>query len=96
MSRKPNNYTQLLLILKDLNLENPGVPMAQHIAIATADDYSLCSVDDKTLLASLEKYKSELVSVVVPEKDIEKIIEEGTNLDTLFSKETEDEEQWDA
>jgi hypothetical protein len=88
--RKPNPYTQILLILKDLKLEHPGYPISQHISLALSED-EISGLGDEEFFKCLQKYKDELELNTVPDKDIEKIIEEGTNLESLFNKEDEDE-----
>lgn len=92
--RKPSISTQILLVLKDLQTAHPSYPLCNHISTALSEYKDIWGIDDKDFLSSLLKYKSELELNTIPDKDIDKIIEEGKNLETLFNR--EGEEDWDS
>ena len=98
MSRvKPNTHTRILLRLKDLKLDFPDQSICHHLSLATADYGDIFKMDDDDLLAALDKYKMELEINTVPDNELERIIEEGKNLDILFKKEFNEEDGgfWD-
>jgi len=98
MKGKPNYYTEILVILKDLHLDYPSCPMSKHIATAFSEYGEIWGLSNKDLLDALRKYKNQLDLDTVPEKSIDKIIEEGKNLDKLFKKDLVEggEEDWDS
>jgi hypothetical protein len=85
-------HTQILLRLKDLKLDFPKQSICHHLSLATADYGDIFKMDDEELLAALTKYKEELEINTVPDNELERIIEEGKNLDILFKKEFSDDE----
>ena len=92
--RKPTLSTQILVVLKDIHSLDPTVPLCNHIDISMSEYTDIWGVSDKDFLDALLKYKSELELDPTPNKNIDTIIEEGKNLETLFSK--EEGEDWDS
>lgn len=88
MSKKPNYYTQVVHALQELHKLYPDYNMGRHLATALDDYGDVWGVSDKELLFALSKYKNQL-SLDFPheEKDIEKIIQGGMDLDNLFKEE---------
>ena len=84
MSKKPSCYNQCIKLLHELHKEYPSIELSVHIDTALAEYDGIWGISDKELLFALEKYKSEMEFNTVPEKEIEKIIEEGKNLETMF------------
>ena len=87
--RKPNPYTQILLVLKDLHLAHPKCEMSKHLATAFADLGDLWGIEDKELLKALVKYKSEQELDTAPNKELDEIIKEGNSLFDPIEEEDE-------
>jgi len=94
MSRKPSNYIQVLEKLKDLNKKHPSYGIGRHISMALMDYGDYWGITDKEFLHALEKYEAELEMDIVPDKDLDQIIKDGENLDTLFINDEEEEEDY--
>jgi hypothetical protein len=90
--RKPGPYTEILLTLKDLNIMFPSEPMSNHLATAVADYKDMWGIPNKALLEAVKKYKAERELCRVPEREIDKIIEEGKNIANLFKTGIGDED----
>lgn len=90
---KRDTYREALKILECLKKEHSTYTLGQHFSTAMADYGDVWGMSDKEFLFALEKYRAEL-EFVVPEPidELEKIIREGSNLDTLFNDEEEEEE----
>lgn len=84
MSKKPSCYNQCIKLLHDLHRDYPNYTLSMHLSTALSDYGEFWGLADKELLFALEKYRAELESNIVPEKELDKIIEEGKNLETLF------------
>src|SRR5450631_2637996 len=84
MANKPNYYNQCLKILTELHKEHPTYGLGQHLATAFSDYGDMWGISNKEALFALEKYHAELEYNTAPENEIERIIEEGKNLDKLF------------
>lgn len=84
MGRKPNYYSQIIDKLQQLHKKYPTANMGKHISTALADYGDAWGISDKEFLFALEKYEAELEMDFVPDKDLDQIIKEGQNLDTLF------------
>jgi hypothetical protein len=69
--------------------------MGKHISTAL-DGSDIWGVSDKELLISLNKYEASLeIDINHPdEEDIDLIIKEGMNLRSIFSNDTEEEEEY--
>jgi hypothetical protein len=92
MSRKPNHFNQVLAKLQDLHKKFPQQGIARHFSLALSDYGDFWGVSDKELLFALEKYEAELEMDFVPDKDLEKIIKEGENLQSLFNENEEEDD----
>jgi hypothetical protein len=97
MKGKPNYYTEILVLLKDLHLDYPSYSLSKHLATAFSEYRDIWGISNRELLESLKKYKNQLDLDTTPEQSIDKIIEEGTNLEKLFKKDlAEGEEDWES
>ncbi len=94
MGRKPNNYNRILEILRDLHIQYPDLNMGRHIATISEDCGDIWGTTDKNLLAIFERYKAtlELDTPYTEDKDIEKILKDGMDLDSILE---DSEEQGD-
>ena len=88
MSKK-NNYQQALHILQELHKDFPTYNLGRHLATALSDYGDIWGITDKELAFALEKYKTEL-GMDIPhtdDKELEKIIREGMDLDNILKEE---------
>lgn len=88
-------YEKILKTFHDLKKKHPSFRMGQHFSTALAEYGEVWGMTDKEFLFALEKYQMELEYDIAPDKDLDTIIEEGKNLDTLFNKEEEEEEDYE-
>jgi len=89
MSRKPNNFNKLITVLIELHKSYPNYNMGRHLSTALADYGDFWGISDKELLFALTKYKSQL-DMDFPhtdESEIDAIIRDGQNLDTILKEE---------
>lgn len=89
--KKPSYFNQCIKLLQEIHKDYPSHDLSSHIATALADYRDIWGIPDKEFLFALEKYKSELEFNTVPEKELDRIIKDGENLDTLFKDEEEDD-----
>lgn len=61
--------------------------MGRHIATILDDYGDVWGMPDKELVFALEKYKAELGINTVPDEDIDEIVKDGMDLDSLFKEE---------
>jgi hypothetical protein len=93
MSRKPNQYNQIIAILQELHSLYPTYNMGRHIATALDGYGDAWGLTDKELLYALVKYKGQL-EMDIPHSDgaeLDQIIKEGMDLDNLFKEEDNEE-----
>ena len=92
--KKTDEYSQILSLLKELHSQYPTQNIGRHLSLALADYSDLWSTSDKEILFALEKYETELEIDdlhIEDEKYVNKIIEEGMHLETLFENEEEED-----
>jgi hypothetical protein len=78
-----NYYRQALQVLESLNKSHPKYNIGRHLATAL-DGHDLWGVSDKEVLQALKDYKTELeIDVPHKEDDVEDIIKQGMNLNSL-------------
>lgn len=102
MSKKPNHFNQIVSLLQTLHKQFPAQPLSNHLATALSDYgtvQSLWGMSDKEVLFALEKYQANLEYNGIPlasDSELEKIIEEGKNIDkiNLYEDEEEDDDLW--
>lgn len=91
MSKK-THYQQALHTLQELHKDFPTYNLGRHLATALADYGDIWGLTDKELAFALDKYKTELEMDVphTDEKEIDRIIKEGMDLDNILKEEDED------
>jgi len=89
MSKRTNYYNKVVSALQELHTLYPNYNMGRHIATALDGYGDTWGLTDKELLYALTKYKGELEMDVphTDDVDIDQIIKEGMDLDSLFKKE---------
>lgn len=86
-------YSQVINILQRLKISYPVYSLGQHLSTALSDYGDLWGITDKEIVFALEKYEMELEMNIVPQADVDKIIKDAQNLESLF-KEEEDESEY--
>tara|TARA_R110000868_G_scaffold253075_1_gene509803 strand:- start:322 stop:603 length:282 start_codon:yes stop_codon:yes gene_type:complete len=87
--RKPNYYNQALHTLQQLHISYPQYNMGRHLATALDEYGDVWGITDKELAFTLNKYKSQLDMDIqrYEEKEIDKIIKQGMDLDNILKEE---------
>lgn len=87
-------YEKTIKILLELKEAYPTYNLGKHLQNALADRSSsyMWSKTDRQIFNSINTYKERLMSKIpyVEESQIEKIIKEGMNLDTILDDEDND------
>lgn len=94
MSRKPQYFTQVLSLLTELHRSYPTYNIGRHLSTALSDYGDVWGMTDKELLFALEKYKTQL-DMDIPrtdEKELEAIIKQGMDLESILKDEEDGEE----
>jgi len=89
--KAPNYYRQIVQTLVRLQKAYPTYNIGRHISTAL-DEYSdVWGVSDKEFLYAIQKYEIELNidGPHIDDKEIEEIIKDGMNLDSIFEEEEE-------
>lgn len=90
MGKKANYYNKILSVLQELHKDYPNQTMGQHLSVALSDYKDTWSIPDKEVLFALEKYQLEKDNNVASDSDVEKIYNDGVNLDKLLLDDDED------
>lgn len=95
-SKKINFFKKLIDQLTELHRTYPNQSIATHLATALEEYGNFWGLSDKELSFALEKYQVDLeLNNFSVDKDLDKIIEEGKNLDKINLFDTEEEEEDD-
>lgn len=89
---KPNSYEQILSVLVELKEAFPSYNMGRHLDTALNEYKDIWGMTDKEMLYALNRYKSQLTLDVphTDESEIDKIVKDGMNLDTILQEDEED------
>ena len=96
MPRKISNYRKVLRLLDELHVKYPSFDIMRHITTATADYGDTWGMNDKELLFTLNKYKSELeldFKNIVSEEYLETIVRDAENLADILNDDVYEEEE---
>lgn len=95
-SKKTNFFKKLISQLTELHTSYPNQSIATHLSTALQDYGDIWGLSDQELSFAIEKYQIELeLNNFVPDKDLDRIIEEGKNLDKIDLYNDEDNEEDD-
>lgn len=89
-----SSYEQILSVLVELKESFPSYNMGRHLDTALNEYKDIWGMTDKEMLYALNKYKSQL-TLDVPhpdESEIDKIVKDAMNLDTILQEDEEDED----
>ena len=88
------SYKQILSVLIELKEAFPSYNLGRHLDTALNEYKDIWGMTDKEMLYALNKYKSQL-TLDVPHPDdseIDKIVKDAMNLDTILQEDEEDED----
>lgn len=90
--KKVDYYKRSLKLLQELKAEHPNQTIGQHIATAFADYGDTWGLTDKEFCFSIEKYKASLDIDYATDDDVQRIIQDGMNIDQwVFNEYNNDE-----
>lgn len=86
---KLTSYQQALKILEDLHKAFPTYNIGRHLATALYEYKDIWGMTDREMVYALSKYKAELMQDIPHPDDteIDKIIKDGMNLNTILDTE---------
>lgn len=87
MSKRTNYYNKVVSALQELHTIYPNYNMGRHLATALDGYGDTWGLTDREFLYALTKYKGELEMDIPHTDDIDQIIKEGMDLDSLFKEE---------
>lgn len=91
-----NHYTQIIGLLKELQKSFPKYNLGKHLSTALDGNGDVWGMSDKELLHLLHKYKTEL-DLDMPhsnDQEIDDIIKNGMNLNSMFEEEEYNGEEY--
>lgn len=97
-NKKTNFFKKVISQLQELHNQYPNQTIATHLSTALQDYGNIWGLSDKELSFAIEKYELELeINNFVPDKDLDKIIEEGKNLEKidLYNDNSDQDEEED-
>lgn len=91
MAKTPNYYRQIIQTLIRLQKAYPTYNIGRHISTALDEYLDVWGVSDREFLYAIQKYEIELNidGPHIDDKEIEEIIKDGMNLDSMFEEEEE-------
>ena len=89
MAKQPNYYRQIIQTLIRLQKAYPTYNIGRHISTAMDEYTDVWGVNDREFLYAIQKYEIELNidGPHIDEEEIEEIIKDGMNLDSIFEEE---------
>jgi hypothetical protein len=92
MSRRQSDFSKLISLLTELHKAYPHYGLGRHLSTILADYGDIWGMTDKEFVFALEKYKLQLDMDVPNAEDIDEIIRQGMNLDSILKEEDNGEE----
>lgn len=89
--RRASAYNQILTVLHELQREYPNYNMGRHLATALDGYGDVWGIPDTEILFALNKYRTQLSMDIKHSEvyDIERIIQEGIDLDNILKEDNE-------
>ena len=89
MAKQPNYYRQIIQTLVRLQKAYPTYNIGRHISTAMDEYTDVWGVSDREFLYAIQKYEIELNidGPHIDDEEIEEIIKDGMNLDSMFEEE---------
>jgi len=90
---KRNYYKNILAVLTQLHKDHPTYELGNHMATALSEYTDIWGVPDKEIFMALKKYQNELSQDPsdITQDYIDKIVEDGMNLDNILNENEEDD-----
>jgi hypothetical protein len=92
MSRRQSDFSKLISLLTELHKAYPHYGVGRHLSTILADYGDIWGMTDREFVFALEKYKLQLDMDVPNAEDIDEIIRQGMNLDSILKEEDNGEE----
>jgi hypothetical protein len=90
MKTKIDYYGKVIEKLKTLKKGYPTYEISKHIATATSEYTDIWGLTDRQMYDLLEKYEFNLENDHAPMSDVDKIVKDGMNLDTIFEEDDDE------
>lgn len=94
MSRRQSDFSKLISLLTELHKAYPHYGVGRHLSTILADYGDIWGMTDREFVFALEKYKLQLDMDVPNAEDIDEIIRQGMNLDTILKEEDNNGEEY--
>lgn len=94
MSRRQSDFSKLVSLLTELHKAYPHYGVGRHLSTILADYGDIWGMTDKEFVFALEKYKLQLEMDVPNAEDIDEIIRQGMNLDSILKEEDNNGEEY--
>lgn len=92
MKPKTDYYNKVIEKLKTLKKNYPDYEISKHLATATSEYNDIWGLTDRQIYDLLERYEFNLENDHAPISDVDKIVKDAMNLNTIFDDEEEDDE----
>jgi hypothetical protein len=92
VSRRQSDFSKLISLLTELHKAHPSYGVGRHLSTILADYGDIWGMTDKEFVFALEKYKLQLEMDVPHNEDIDEIIRQGMDLDSILKEEDNGEE----
>lgn len=92
MSRRQSDFSKLISLLTELHKAYPHYGVGRHLSTILADYGDIWGMTDREFVFALEKYKLQLDMDVPNAEDIDEIIRQGMNLDSILKEEDNGED----
>lgn len=94
MSRRQSDFSKLISLLTELHKAYPHYGVGRHLSTILADYGDIWGMTDREFVFALEKYKLQLEMDVPNAEDIDEIIRQGMNLDSILKEEDSNGEDY--
>lgn len=94
MSRRQSDFSKLVSLLTELHKAYPHYGVGRHLSTILADYGDIWGMTDREFVFALEKYKLQLDMDVPNAEDIDEIIRQGMNLDSILKEEDNNGEEY--
>jgi hypothetical protein len=83
------HYNKIIKVLQTLHKKHPSYNIGRHISTAMDEYTDVWGVNDREFLYAIQKYEIELNidGPHIDDEEIEEIIKDGMNLDSIFEEE---------
>ena len=94
MSRRQSDFSKLISLLTELHKAYPNYGIGRHLSTILADYGDIWGMTDREFVFALEKYKLQLDMDVPHNEDIDEIIRQGMDLESILKEEDNNGEEY--